>query len=1366
MVRLISPVIVLLLVVLFQAPASIALDVPEPLKPWEAWVLHDKQDQTCPPQFNDGTVRRCWWPSMLAVNAGKRGATFDMQVTVYVPTWVVLPGGEVHWPESVAVGKQPLPVVARDGRPAVWLEAGDHRIHGAMVWNRLPEVFPVPPSTGIVALTIDGQSIANPDRDAMGLLRFRGQSDGSDREGNFSASVFRLIEDDIPLRLVTRVLLQVSGRPREIRLGDLLPDAGKLMKIDSPLPVRLDSGTDLLVQARPGHWDVRVTVRMAGPVERLSGGKGDYGQEVWSFKAYNDLRMVNVSGAPTVEPTRTQMPDEWKELPAYGVKPGAALLLETVRRGDPDPAPDQLQLQRTWWLDFDGSGFTLHDRLSGTLSRNWHLAMNAPVELGRVAVDGEDQLITRHGELPGVQLRQGRLALEADSRMPRGSTKIPAVGWDHDFKRAAGVLNLPPGWTLFSVGGVDFPADAWLQRWTLLDLFLVLIVAISVWKIRNRRIGLLMLATLVLTFHEPGAPRYVWLHLVAAAALLKHLPEGWFKKAIRIWAVGAMIALIVIALPFMVQQIRKSVYPQLDYPAKRIERGMVAPQSAALMEQHLEPPSESSRKKRSPVMMMQQSADAVSSMVRPERPRPRMAEKDPEALIQTGPGLPDWQWRRVPLRWSGPVDRSHAIRLLLISPFMNRVLGMARVALLFVLIVAVLEPRRWRSIGSVAAPSSAAVWLLAALILLPGSSLRAENSGNAFPPQPLLDELQRRLLEAPDCLPHCADVSRLELAATPDQIRLILQVHALAETAIPLPAGGKSWTPERIVLNNEPVKSFARDNRGMLWVVVPKGVHQLKLTGLPSPDNEVRISLPLRPHAATYAGVGWMAQGIHPDGTVESSILLTRSREDKNARRPEPKADIEPFFQVFRTLYLGMQWEVVTRVRRLTPAGTPAVLSVPLLKGAAVTTPGVRVTAGIAQLALAPDEGEVQYTSILPITPSLRLTAPQDVPWTEVWTLDAATIWRCTVSGLPVVHHQDAGRNWQPQWRPWPGEQVTIVIERPAAVTGQTITVDSARLETTPGQRLTRSELDLALRTSRGGHHQIELPQQSNLQTVTINGQSLPIRQDGQFVTIPLQPGGQSIRIQWQRLTDSLVHIKSPKVNLGKEAVNATITLRIPDQRWILFTGGPTLGPAVLFWSYVIVVVLVALGLGRIDITPLRTHHWLLLALGLTQVPAPVAVFIVGWLLALAYRCHKKMPANALAFNLIQLVLAVATLAALIGLYTAIERGLLGIPDMQIAGNHSTRLQLNWTQDRIDGILPTPWVVSLPLWTYRGFMLAWSLWLAFSLVMWLRWGWGCFSKDHLWKPVRWQWKRKPAAREAQEPHPATVPSSEKSENQL
>ncbi|PIE67372.1 MAG: hypothetical protein CSA23_04625 [Deltaproteobacteria bacterium] len=1341
-----------MLCVLHAIP-GFALDVPPSLQPWENWVLHGKQERTCPSHFDDGTRSHCWWPSRLIVNASDTGGLFEQQVMVYAPSWVTLPGGRHDWPETVSGPSGMLSVVDRNGRPSVWLMPGEHRIDGAFVWDDLPDVLPIPPEVGLVSLRINNGEIATIDPGKNGQLRLHGSGGRDTQQDRVSVHLFRCIEDDIPMRVVTHALLQVSGRPREIRLASLLPENSFVMDIDSPLPAQMSDDNELLIQARPGSWDVRVTARMPGNTTSLSIANDHYGPEIWSFKAYNHLRMVKVTGAPTIEPSRTQMPDDWKDLPAYRVQPGEGLSFDVIRRGDTDPAPDQLQLERTWWLDFDGRAFTLHDRLSGSLNRTWHLAMKAPVELGRIVVDGQDRLITRQNKLPGVQLRRGRLAMQADSRLARQSSILPAVGWDHDFQRISGTLNLPPGWTLLSTAGVDVPPDAWLQRWTLLDLFLVLIIAISAWKLRSPLVGLLVLVTLVLIFHEPGAPRHVWLHLLIVAALLRYLPDGWFRKVIRLWGVGAVIALLAISLPFMVQQIRTAVYPQLKAAYASTGGLWFTPATEGIMSDAAMPPPVAKKSLASVRTMNRSAIDKAQPLVMKQAAQPgldsryQLEEKDPDALIQTGPGLPTWRWHRVPLRWNGPVDRDHRIRLWLISPFMNLILGLIRVMLLFVLIGIVVDIKRWRRyLSAPVAEVTVAFLISAGLLMSPPVSL-AESGRHPFPPQALLDELQQRLLEPPACLPNCADISRLELAAMPDQLRLIMQVHALADTAIPLPVLRGAWSPADVMIDCKPVSSLLRDGKGMLWTVVPEGVHQLKLTGPAGKADEIRLAIPMRPHKITYAGVGWQAQGIHADGSIDSGIVLTRVKNGAVKHHRPSGSDIEPFFHLSRTLHLGIRWEVTTRIRRQTDPGTPVVLSVPLLAGESVTTPGVHTEAGQAQITMGPNAVETHFTSTLALTEAIQLKAPAGVPWTETWTLDASPIWRCETSGLTVIHHQDAGHTWKPQWRPWPGETVSIRVSRPEAVPGRTMTVDHVHLEVTPGSRFSRSGLEMGIRTSNGGQHQIELPPMANLQTVTINGQSLPIHQDGRLVNIPLEPGSRQVRIQWQQLTESLTRISAPVVGIGHAAVNATVSFRMPDQRWILFVGGPSMGPAVLFWSYVAVAVLISLGLGRTHVTPLGTRQWLLLTLGLTQIPAPVAILVVGWLMALGFRCRKTMPRGALSFNLVQLTLAALTLAALAGLYTAIERGLLGIPDMQIAGNHSSHLQLNWTQDRIDTTLPTPWVISLPMWTYRLIMLSWSLWMAFSLVSWLRWGWTCFSKERLWKSIRIRRKTKPATGE-------------------
>jgi hypothetical protein len=107
-----------------------------------------------------------------------------------------------------------------------------------------------------------------------------------------------------------------------------------------------------------------------------------------------------------------------------------------------------------------------------------------------------------------------------------------------------------------------------------------------------------------------------------------------------------------------------------------------------------------------------------------------------------------------------------------------------------------------------------------------------------------------------------------------------------------------------------------------------------------------------------------------------------------------------------------------------------------------------------------------------------------------------------------------------------------------------------------------------------------------------------------------------------------------------------------------------------------------------------------------------------------------------------QLALVGWTLAALVCLYLAVHQGLVWQPDMQVAGLDSTDTLLKWYQDRVDARLPQPWVLSLPLWTYRLAMLAWSLWLALSLLRFLRWAWAAFTSGATWKPLV---RRPPAA---------------------
>jgi hypothetical protein len=207
-----------------------------------------------------------------------------------------------------------------------------------------------------------------------------------------------------------------------------------------------------------------------------------------------------------------------------------------------------------------------------------------------------------------------------------------------------------------------------------------------------------------------------------------------------------------------------------------------------------------------------------------------------------------------------------------------------------------------------------------------------------------------------------------------------------------------------------------------------------------------------------------------------------------------------------------------------------------------------------------------------------------------------------------------------------------------------------------------------------------------------------------------------------------------PRVGLPGPAVNLSQQLALPPSRWLLLAHGPAWGPAVLFWGYLLFLLAVAFALGRLPASPLSSAQWLLLGLGLSQIPAIGALVVAAFVFALAAR-QRQPPRTAAAFDLLQALLVVWAVVSLALLYTAIHTGLLFRPDMQVAGNGSTDTALRWYADRVGGETPAAGVISLPLWTYRVAMLAWALWLAAGLVRAVGWGWRAFGEGGLWRKL-------------------------------
>jgi hypothetical protein len=1220
--------------------------------------------------------------------------------------------------------------------PSIKLPAGSYGIKGDFLWKTIPENLSIPSDTGLINVRINGQPLPAPVIKEGQLWLTEndiGQKKSENTQNNLDVQVFRYFSDDVPMKVVTRLVLNISGEQREIRLPKPVLDDFIPLSLQSPLPARIEPDGQLLLQVRPGQWQIDINARSRNVIKIIPFNtvNAEWPEsELWVFEAQPDLRVVEIEKLATVDASQTNLPDEWKHLPTYKISQGQVMGFKVIRSGDPEPEPNQLNLNRKLWLNFDGEGYTVNDVITGTMTRDWRLNALQKNQLGKVMLDGNNQLITLQADSgkQGVEVRKGAINLDADSRVLGSVSDISAVGWEQSFRNVSAELNLPPGWRLLAAAGVDNVPDSWLSRWNLLDFFLVLIAALAVAKLFTLGWGVFALVTLALIWHEPESPRYVWLFILGATALIKVLPASKFLKFMESCRRVFGVALILITIPFMISQVRTGLYPQLEYPSQGInyvqspvaETAPVQAMADAPManEGRVATMAKSAMKRAVPEYKYE--SDSAST---------NFERIDPKAKVQTGPGLPQWQWHKVMLSWNGSVNAEQQLHLWYLSPMMSMAVNFLRVALVLTLalvLFGVLDKFKFNF--------KALLPVLLWCSVLPMAAMPTQKAYADFPEQAVLDELKTRLLEAPDCLPACAQIPYMKVVISDKDLTITLNIHAQQSVAIPLPVDYEQWFPNQVTVNGAATQGLYRDNNG-LWINLPEGGHQVILRGVPPLLGSFTLPFILKANQVSVEHSDWEVSGLQENGQVENQLQFTRVAKvietTGTTTAQLSNINLPPFVRIERQLQLGLDWRVVTQMMRVSPADAGIILSVPLLAGESVTTPGIIVKNGFVEVNMAAQQTEMQWESTLEKSDALSLVAPQTGQWVEVWQANISPIWHVETSGIAMMHLQSENQ-WLPEWHPWPGEKLNLQITRPQSVEGQTLTIDNSDVQITPGIRSQDTTLKFTLRSSQGTQHTLMLPEKAVLQSVLIDGQTLPIRQENRKLTLPINPGKQDIQVNWQEAIAMQTVMTTPQIDLGRDSVNSNLHVTLGENRWLLFAFGPKLGPAVLFWGVLIVLSILSFGLGKIQMTPLKSRHWFLLLIGLSQIPLELAGIVIVWLMLLGWRFRQPV-AQLRYFNALQSLIAVLTLVSLGVMLFAVGQGLLGAsPDMQITGNQSSAYLLNWYQDRSLSTLPTATLISVPLIVYRLLMFVWSFWLAMALLSWLQWGWQCFSHEGLW----------------------------------
>ena len=1323
----------------FSLAVPPALDpslVPEPIKSWSAWARWDESTglESPPGTYQDPEKRVSLWPSTLELAAEDAGGKFVFNVEAYAQTWAFLPGSRDLWPVRVSLDGKEAPVLEHNGWPAVLLPAGTHQLKGEFFWEKLPRSLHIPSQTGVLALVLNGRAVENATWDAEGLLWLeRRQTEQAGTPDYAELKVYRLLEDGAPMWLRTELELTVSGKSRELELGSLLPKGWLLAATRGPLPMAVDASGRLKVQARAGKWTLHADAfRLQSDPEFgfAPSATPAAANELVALKTAPDFRSIEFSGVPAVDVSQTTFPQRWRELPVYGWDTKAPFRIEERLRGMGRQQAPGLAVVRRLWLDEDGRGLTFNDQITGVQQTLWRLDSAPGQQLGSVRNGGEGQLLTKNpatGET-GVEVRSRVLQLEATGRI-ENARNLPASGWNADAASARVTLHLPPGWRLFALFGADYVKGDWLTAWTLLDLFIVLVFALGVTRVFGRWAGLLAFGALVLSYREPEAPRYTWLCVLAALALARVVREGWGARLVGALKAAAVLCLLLVLLPFVATQLQEVLHPQLEkqeQPSRR-NSGVEEPFGAAEVREQAEPDGNklSSLSAKTEVGASTRRRQAVGGA--------KIALNlayDAGARIQTGPPVPAWSWRSASYGWNGPVAASQQVHLVLLPIGLVRTLTVGRITLLLALCGLLLDAGRWRRRWW--GYPGAVLFLLCCLpadarALEPAPPTPATlPAAGTFPDATTLKLLRERLEPRSDAFPHAAEIPLASLEIQNGHLTLEAEIHVALRTAVPLPGRLPAWSPVRVLVDGLPQVALRRED-GFLWVVLAAGVHRVRVEGLLAAAPEWEWAFRLKPRRVEIKAPGWQVSGVRANGVPEEQVFFRTKQTGSAPPGGYDRQDFRAALLVERRLEFGLTWQVRTTVHRLSPEGRAVSLRIPLLPGEQVLTTGVLSAGGSVEVRLGAGEKTAAWESELGLSESLDLSSREGDAWVEQWSLVASPVWNIGMDGLPPVYKPLAA-DLVPGWNPWPGEKVRLKVSRAEAVQGATVTVGSVRSETTLGLRQRTQSLSLSVRSSLGEDFTVQLPAAAEVRSLSLDGKELPVRMEAGRLQVPLHPGEQTLNVEWHSAIPLTPRTSVAPVGLPAACANVETVLKVPEGRWVLWTYGPLRGPAVRFWSVLVFSVLAGAVLSRLRSSSLRIQDWVLLCIGLTQVPLPAALAVAGWLLCLTLRARQPYSGvRPWVYNLLQTGLVFWTLAALAILARAVAKGLLGHPEMFIVGNGSSRLILNWYLAHSTGVLPQPGCVHVSIWWYRLAMLLWALWLAGAVLTWLKMGWEAFS---------------------------------------
>lgn len=1389
--------LILCLILLFSGLLSSAqAEDPSNLDPWKDWVRNRHPEWNC--AVVDG-VRECSWPGSCKLNLSEKAGKFSVEGELLSKGFLPLPGSSEFPPAKIVVSSLttnsvvvPHSIEIVDGKYFVKLPAGSYKIEGELSWSAIPPEIPIPDEIGSVRLETDSDQNINRGNN---IIWFEKVDENKDLD-RVSVVVSRNIRDDSPLYIETLITLGISGNARSINLGQVIPAHSILIGITSALPHQITKEGVLTIQGLSGSHQIKVYSIIPQPVSEvtLTSLSQTYwpAEETWVWSPNNNLRTVEIDGGLSLSADSDLIPQEWKGQGApYQIDITKGISIKQMTRGDTQVKTNNVQLARELWLDLDGEGYTIKDTFTGELKNGVRLNAKPELKLGRADIDSRPTLLSVDPvtNAHGIEIRTDNINVSAVSRI-EGQEEFAAVGWELPVSNLSLNLYLPPSWKLFHSVGFQGEANSWLGSWTLLEVFLSVLLVIGTLKVMGTLISLLVASSLILNHNEYLEPRMLLFHILVAGVLAKLVDnkESGFYKFSHTYLVSTVVLWCAEALTLMKLQITQILYPQLEsgtryrtflqeifywielspyswlllvlvvflffQQLKRFQqaqgfikkfvsliilvcilifafalRGMftVTTFSAGRMAGGVvSPVPQSAYKAKSPYQrydsfnaLRKEGADSGTyEMLQEQKNEPQNDVK--LKSVQTGPALPLWRWKGFGFNFMGPVSPDQKLKVYLISPFVNRILAVLRlliISLLMILLIKKSVPQKIiDKILTYKTMKKAATTGAFLIITLFTSSY---NAYAEFPSSELLNELENRLKEKECQRPSCSNIEKLFINIHDNKIFLTADVISEGLSAVYLPGPLSEFVLSDVAINGKSTNGYRSSSDGYLAVKVPDGRSKISVFAVID-HKDVTLQFKQSPVHTSFSADGWLAEGISPSGTVAATVRIVPIDKENIFQENEQKTDLGIWFNLDRKIELGEKNKIHTTITKLGDNNKTFNINLKLLPEEQVIEGPIADRKGNDAVVRFPENSRsITLESTLPEVSKISLHEEKTEFLSQTWQVFCSLALNCTYTGA-TPSDSPSGNNKSWFWQPFPGDSVEINMKPLAAVKGESLTVDSLTHLVTWGMSRKQGEIQFTLRNTDQSSFSVDLPKDVHISSSTLDGRSGGVITSDGKSTFLLQPGEHSGVVSYEQNwnPDRVEYVTA--VKLSEPVHNLNIHVKPSPDRWILWVGGLSWGPAVLIWAKLILIAILLVALSHFSFIDLGILNSAVLAVGLVSLPSLYMGIPVIWFMVMKYLTLDQRDVNILSAHKWKVIFIILTILSFLQFYSIVESGLVIQPPMLIVGNQSSNYLLKWYIDHSTADVAQPWIVSLPISYWRFIMLLWSTWLAVNLIKWTK----------------------------------------------